>query len=149
MERQLVKTRDAIAPVDFNKQHFSEHSDILLMLSATNENWKSIRDKLSELVQEAQLVIKDWSGKKNTADWMQMLEADMEQYESLSTKLKQQGIDPGKYPHLLMLQKNIQKELSLIGEYRSLQQKLGIENKRCLSRLKKTGKCCQKRGKNF
>ena len=36
----------------------------------------------------------------------------MEQYESLSTKLKQQGIDPGRYPQLLMLEKNIQKELS-------------------------------------
>ena len=149
MERQLVKTRDAIAPVDFNKQHFSEHSDILLMLSATNENWKSIRDKLSELVQEAQLVIKDWSGKKNTADWMQMLEADMEQYESLSTKLKQQGIDPGRYPQLLMLQKNIQKELSLISEYRSLQQKLEIEKQEVFKQIEENRKMLSEKRQEF
>ena len=149
MERQLVKTRDAIAPVDFNKQHFSEHSDILLMLSATNENWKSIRDKLSELVQEAQLVIKDWSGKKNTAAWMQMLEADMEQYESLSTKLKQQGIDPGRYPQLLTLQKNIQKELSLISEYRSLQQKLGIEKQEVFKQIEENRKMLSEKRQEF
>ena len=149
MERQLVKTRDAIAPVDFNKQHFSEHSDILLILSATNENWKSIRDKLSELVQEAQLVINDWSGKKNTADWMQMLKADMEQYESLSTKLKQQGIDPSRYPHLLMLQKNIQKELSLISEYRSLQQKLEVEKQGVFKQIEENRKMLSEKRQEF
>ena len=149
MERQLAKTRDAIAPADFNKQHFSEHPDILLILSTTNENWKSIRDKLSELVQEAQSVINDWSGKKNTADWMQMLEADMEQYESLSTKLKQQGIDPGRYPQLLMLQKNIQKELSLISEYRSRQQKLEAEKQEVFKQIEENRKMLSEKRQEF
>ena len=149
MERQLAKTRDAIAPADFNKQHFSEHPDILLILSTTNENWKSIRDKLSELVQEAQSVINDWSGKKNTADWRQMLEADMEQYESLSTKLKQQGIDPGRYPQLLMLEKNIQKELSLISEYRSCQQKLEAEKQEVFKQIEENRKMLSEKRQEF
>ena len=129
MSRQLTETRVDIAPADFNRQHFSEHPDILSILEATNERWQAIRDKLSALEREAQSVIADWHAKKNAATWMQTLEADMAQYESLSTALKQQGIDPGRYPQLLTQQKSIQKELDLISEYRLRQEELEAEKR--------------------
>ena len=129
MSRQLTETRVDIAPADFNRQHFSERPDILSILEATNERWQAIRDKLSALEREAQSVIADWYAEKNAATWMQTLEADMEQYESLSTALKQQGIDPGRYPQLLTQQKSIQKELDLISEYRLRQGELEAEKR--------------------
>ena len=129
MSQRLAETRDAIAPADFNEQHFSEHTDILSVLRETNKKWLAIRDKLSTLAREAQSVITDWYAEKNAATWMQTLEADMEQYESLSTALKQQGIDPGRYPQLLTQQKSIQKELDLISEYRLCQGELEAEKR--------------------
>ena len=64
MSRRLAKTRDDIAPADFNRQHFSEHPDIASIVEATNESWQVISGKLSELVREAELVIDDWYVKK-------------------------------------------------------------------------------------
>ena len=149
MSRQLAKTRDAIAPADFNEQYFSEQPDILLILSATNEGWQAIRDKLSELVQEAQSVINDWYEKKNTAAWMQMFKADMEKYESLSTKLKQQGIDPSRYPQLLTQQKKTQKELGLISEYRLRQQELEGEKQEVFKQIEKNRKVLSEKRQEF
>ena len=149
MSRRLAETREGIAPAHFNEQHFSEHTDILSVLRETNKKWLAIRDKLSELVQEAQLVINDWSSKKNTADWMQMLEADIKQYESLSTKLKQQGIDPGRYPQLLTQQKNIQKELDLISEYRSRQKELDVEKRVVFEQIAENRKVLSEKRQEF
>ena len=149
MSRQLAKTRDAIAPADFNEQYFSEQPDILLILSATNEGWQAIRDKLSELVQEAQSVINDWYEKKNTAAWMQMFKADMEKHESLSTKLKQQGIDPSRYPQLLTQQKKTQKELGLISEYRLRQQELEGEKQEVFKQIEKNRKVLSEKRQEF
>ena len=149
MSRQLAETRKGIAPVHFNEQLFSEHTDILSVLRETNNKWLAIHDKLRALEQEAQSVINDWSDEKNTADWRQMLKADMEQYELLSTKLKQQDIDPSRYPQLLMLQKNIQKELDLISEYRSLQQKLETEKQEICRQIKENRKLLSEKRQEF
>lgn len=149
MSRQLAETRKGIAPVHFNEQLFSEHTDILSILRETNNKWLAIHDKLRALEQEAQSVINDWSDKKNTADWRQMLKADMEQYELLSTTLKQQGIDPSRYPQLLMLQKNIQKELSLTSEYRLLQQKLETEKQEICRQIEENRKLLSEKRQEF
>ena len=118
MSRRLVQTRDDIAPADFNRQHFSEHPDIASIVEATNESWQVISDKLSELVREAELVIDDWYAKKNAADWMRTLKTDMEQYESLSTKLEQQGIRSRQIsPAINATKEHYKKELDLISEY--------------------------------
>ena len=149
MSRQLTETRVDIAPADFNRQHFSEHPDILSILEATNERWQDIRDKLSVLEREAQSIIADWHAKKNAADWMQWLNADIKQYESLSTTLRQQGIDPNKYPQLLTQQKNIQKELDLISEYRSHQEELGVEKRVVFEQIAENRKVLSKKRQEF
>ena len=129
ISRRLAETREGIAPAHFNEQHFSEHTDILSVLRETNKKWLAIRDKLSALERETQSVITDWHAEKNAATWMQTLETDMEQYESLSTELEQQGIDPGRYPQLLTQQKSIQKELDLISEYQLREKELEAEKR--------------------
>ena len=149
MSRQLVKTRDAIAPADFNKQHFSEHPDILSLLEATNESWQTILNKASELVQEAESVIDDWHTKKNGADWMRTLKADMEQYESLSIELKQQGIDPSKYRQLLIQQKNIQKELEQTSEYQLREKELETEKQEVLKQIEENRKMLSEKRQEF
>ena len=149
MSGRLATTRDAIAPADFNRQHFSEHPDILSILSTTNESWQAIRDKLSALEREAQSVITDWYAEKNAATWMQTLEADMEQYESLSTKLEQQGIDPGRYPQLLTQQKSIQKELDLISEYQLREKESEAEKRAVFKQIEENRKVLSKKRREF
>ncbi len=149
MSRRLVQTRDDIAPADFNRQHFSEQPDIASIVEATNESWQVISDKLSELVREAELVINDWYAKKNAADWMRTLKTDMEQYESLSTKLEQQGIDPGRYPQLLTQQKSIQKELDLISEYQLSQKELEAEKQAVFKQIEENRKMLSKKRQEF
>ena len=149
MSRQLTETRTDITPADFNGQHFSERPDILSVLETTNERWQDIRDKLSVLEREAQSIIADWHAKKNAADWMRRLNADIKQYESLSTTLKQQGIDPNKYPQLLTQQKNIQKELDLISEYRSHQEELEVEKRVVFEQIAENRKVVSKKRQEF
>ena len=149
MSRRLVQTRDDIAPADFNRQHFSEHPDIASIVEATNESWQVISGKLNELVQEAELVIDDWYVKKNAADWMRNLKADMEQYELLSTQLKQQGIDPSRYRQLLTQQKNIQKELGLISEYQLSQKELETEKQDVLKQIEENRKVLSEKRQKF
>ena len=135
MSHQLLEIRDGIAPVYVNEQHFSEHTDILPALRAKNEKWLAIRCKLSELAGEAVAVIDEWHVEKDVADWMQALKADIKQYESLSTQLEQQNIDPAEYPRLLMQRKNKQKELNLISEYQARQEELEAEKRKVFRRI--------------
>ena len=149
MSHRLATTRDAIAPANFNRQLFSEHTDILSVLKAKNEKWEDIRDKLSELEREAELVINDWYAEKNVADWMRALKTDMEQYELLSTELKQQGIDPSRYPQLLTQQKNIQKELDLIDEYQLREKEREAEKREVFKQIKENRKILSKKRQEF
>ena len=128
---------------------FSEHTDILSVLKAKNEKWEDIRDKLSELEREAELVINDWYAEKNVADWMRTLKTDMEQYELLSTELKQQGIDPSRYPQLLTQQKNIQKELDLIDEYQLREKEREAEKREVFKQIKENRKILSKKRQEF
>lgn len=149
MGDQLVATRDAIAPADFDGQHFSEHPDILSSLETMNEKWQAIQDKLTTLEQEAQSVIADWHAEKNAADWMRTLKTDMEQYESLSTELKQQGIDPNRYPQLLTQQKSIQKELDLISKYQLREKELEAEKRVMFDQIVENRKELSKKRQEF
>ena len=145
----LAETRDDIAPADFNRQHFSEHPDILSILEATNERWQTISDKLSTLAREAESVIADWHTEKNAADWMRTLETDMAQYESLSTELEQQGIDPGRYRQLLTQQKNIQKELGRISEYQLREKELEAEKREVFKQIEENRKVLSEKRQKF
>ncbi len=136
MRDRLLETQGAIAPSDFNAQHFSEHADILTALETTNEKWQSIHDRFSKLAQEASSVITEWQTEKNTADWMQALKTDMAEYKRLRSKLEQQGIDPDRYPLLLTQQKNVQRELDSIGEHKSSLHKLEDEKQKVFVEIK-------------
>lgn len=120
MSSRLIDVRDNIEPVPIDEKNFEEHPEILSTLKTANERWKDINGTLSNLVAEAQSIIKDWKTEKNTGHWMRVLKEDMLKYESLSDELEQQGIDPKKYPQLLEQQKYVKNELDLIGEYEVL-----------------------------
>ncbi|MDE0012088.1 MAG: AAA family ATPase [Candidatus Poribacteria bacterium] len=149
MHNRLLDTQGAIAPADFNTQHFSEHTDILSTLKTTNKEWQSIHDRLSELVQEASSVITQWQTKKNTADWMQALKTDMAQYERLRSELEQQGIDPDRYPLLLMQQRNVQKELDSLNEHKSSLHKLEDERQKMFGEIKENRKILSENRQKF
>ena len=149
MRDQLLETQGAIAPSDFNAQHFSQHTDILSTLETTNEKWQSIHDVLSELVQEASSGIAEWQAEKNTADWMQALKTDMAQYEQLRSELEQQGIAPNRYPLLLIQQKSVQRELDLISEHQSRQQVLAADKQTVFEQIKKNRRAFSENRQKF
>ena len=149
MHDQLLETQDGIAPSDFNAQHFSEHTDILLILEIANEKWQSIHDGLSELVQGASSVIAEWQTTKNTAAWMQALKADMAQYERLRSQLEQQGIDPDRYPLLLAQQKHLQNELNSINEHKASLHKLENEKQKVFVEIKENRKMLSEKRQEF
>ena len=135
MSLRLSKMKDEIAPAQFREENFSEHPDILPDLRKANEKWRGISDKLDELAQEAMLVITQWQTEKNAAVWMQGLESDMKQYESLSSELELQGIDPDKYSQLLKQREDIQKDLDSIFEFKSRAKKLEDNKKALLDQI--------------
>ena len=149
MRDRLLETQSTIAPVDFNAQHFSQHTDILPTLETTKEKWQSIHDKISGLVQEASSVIAEWQTEKNTIAWMQALKTDMAEYEQLRSELEQQGIDPNRYPLLLTQQKQIQKQLDLISEHQSHQQVLEAEKQKVFEQIKKNRRALSENRQEF
>ena len=146
---RLLETQGAIAPADFNAQHFSKHTDILSAIETTNEKWQSIHDKLSELIQEANSVVAEWQTEKNVAPWMQELKSEIDQYEKSRSDLEQQDIDPKGYNLLLTQQKSIQKELDLINEYQSLLQTLESEKKDVFDQIKENRKTLSEKRQEF
>ena len=135
MSLHLSKMKDEIAPAQFREEHFAGHSDILLDLRKANEKWRGISDELDELAREAMLVITQWQTHKNAAVWMQGLESDVKQYESLSSELELQGIDPDKYSQLLKRREDIQKDLDSIFEFKSRAKKLEDYKKALLDKI--------------
>ena len=139
-QHHLLETLEKITPSDFNKEIFSENSDILSDLQKTNEKWWTIHNKLNELGQEAESILTEWQTEKYAAPWMQELKSDIEQYEQSRSDLEQQGIDPNRYNLLLTQQKSIQKELDQINEHRSRLQTLESEKKEEYDKIKKNRK---------
>ena len=137
---RLFETQENIVPSDFNKEIFSENSDILSDLQKTNDKWWTIHNKLNELGQEAESILTEWQTEKDAAPWMQELKSDIEQYEQSRSDLEQQGIDPNRYNLLLTQQKSIQKELDQINEHRSRLQTLESEKKEEYDKIKKNRK---------
>ena len=125
----LLNIQKNIVPSDYNKEIFSENSDILSDLQKTNDKWSTIHNKLNQLGQEAESILTEWQTEKDAAPWMQELKSDIEQYEQSRSEFEQKGIEPDKYHLLLTQQKNIQKELDLINEHQSHLQTLETEKK--------------------
>ncbi len=135
MSLRLSNMKDEIAPAQFREGHFAEHSDILLDLKKANEKWLGISDKLDDLAREAMLVITQWQTEKNAAVWMQELESDMKQYESISSEFEIQGIDPDEYSQLLKQQEDIQKDLDSILGHKSRAKELEDNKKALLDKI--------------
>ena len=146
---RLLETQGAIAPADFNTQHFGEHTDILMALETINEKWQSIDDRFSELTQEASSVITEWQTEKNTADWMQALKTDMAQYEQLRSELVQQGIDPDRYPLLLAQQQNLQKGLDSINEHKLSLHELADDKRKVFVKIKENRRILTEKRQEF
>ena len=136
----LLETLEKITPSDFNKEIFSENSDILSDLQKTNEKWWTIHNKLNQLGQEVELFLTEWQTEKDAALWMQKIKSDIERYEQSRSDLKQQDIDPNRYNWLLTQQKSIQKELDLINEHQSRLQTLETEKKVVYKKIKENRK---------
>ena len=145
----LLNIQENIVPSDYNKEIFSENSDILSDLQKTNDEWWTIHNKLNKLGQAAESILTEWQAEKNTADWMQALKTDIEQYEQLHSELEQQGINPDTYPLLLTQQKNLQKELDLINEHQSRLQTLETDKKVIFKKIKKNRKILSKNRQKF
>ena len=136
----LLETLKKIVPADFNTKIFSENSDILLDLQNTNDKWSDIHKKFEELCQEAESIPIEWQSEKDTAPWMKEIESDKVHYEQLRSDFEQQDIDPDRYNSLITQQKNIQKELDDIDEYRTRLQTSESEKKEELKKIKKNKK---------
>ena len=149
MSRQLTQLQNDIAPADLNTQHFIGHTDIWEVLERTNKNWQTISDRLKGLAQEAELILTDWHTEKNTSNWMQALKADITQYEHLRSELERQGINPDRYPMLLTQQKEMEKELALISEYRSRQKKLEAEKQSVFKNIEENRKTLTQNRQKF
>lgn len=138
MSERLSEIRGDIVPALFSEQNFTEHDDILSALRKTNEKWQSISNRLQDLVREARLVVQNWKNEKDRAVWMQALKVEMARYEQLRTQLEQQGIDPKKYPGLLLRQKILQEELQQIDRYKSRKAGLEDEKEKVLKQVKES-----------
>lgn len=149
MKDQLLEMKDGIVPANFNKQNFSEDSDILSVLEAENKKWYDLHAKLSELSQEAESIIANWDVEKSEGGWMKALTDDMAQYEQLHSGFEQQGIDPDKYPSLLRKLKSIQKDILLIKEHQVRYQELGSEKEGVFKQIEENRKELTEKRRNF
>ena len=139
-QHHLLETLEKITPSDFNKEIFSENSDILSDLQETNDEWWNIHKELNELGQKVESILTEWQTKKDAAPWMQELKLDIKQYEQSRSDLEQQDIDPDRYNWLLTQQKSIQKKLDQISDHRSHLQMLETEKKEAFDKIKKNRK---------
>ena len=145
----LLNIQKNIVPSDYNKEIFSENSDILSDLQKTNDKWSTIHNKLNQLGQEAESILTEWQTEKDAAPWMQELKSDIEQYEQSRSEFEQKGIEPDKYHLLLTQQKNIQKELDLINEHQSHLKTLETEKKVVFKKIKKNRKTLSENRQKF
>ena len=145
----LLNIQENIVPSDYNKEIFSENSDILSDLQKTNDKWWTIHNKLNQLEQEAESILTEWQTEKDGAPWMQKLKSDIEQYEQSRSEFEQKGIDPDKYHLLLTQQKSIQKELYLINEHQSHLQTLKTEKEVVFKKIKENRKTLSENRQKF
>ena len=149
MSDRLFEVQDSIAPGHFDERHFTGDANFLEFLKATNQKWKIISDKLSELAREGESVLIDWHAEKNEVDWVGSLKADIEEYEQLCSQLEQQDIDPNKYGQLLTQQKTKQEELQQIEKHKSRRECLTAEAKEIFGKIEENRKSLSENRRKF
>ena len=148
-QRQLLEIREKITPAEFNQELFSENNDVLLDIKRTKDKWSSIHNELKQLGKTAESIIHEWQTEKNAALWMQEFKSDIERYEQSRSEFEQKDIDPDKYHLLLTQQKNIKRELDLIGEYQALKQTLETEKQEVFDKIRKNREILTKNRQKF
>ena len=118
-----------------NKDIFDRHTDILKAISDTNKKWENLNKELTGLTQKAKDILNTWEQEKKRSLWMTSIKHDVEQYTTIQVQLKQQNIDPEKYPQLLISQSHYQKELDKIKEYTKSVEKYHQESQDVLKEL--------------
>ena len=149
MKSRLLETRDIVGPKDYNKQYFVTHPEISSAIEKTNHKWVTINEKLSELVDEAQLVIDEWNAAENNDEWMQKLKSDTDEYEQLCLHLESQGIDPNRYPSLLDKEKNTQIQLREISDGKIRHQELEKEKQQVFEQIIQNRKKMSEKRQSF
>lgn len=149
MSDQIEELGNSVGPVRFSAPSLDMDDEILSALKTANRKWGEIGDKLSALAREAQKISSDWEIEKETAAWMQALEADMDQFEQLRTQLAVQNIDPDRYPSLLIQLNNLHRELQQIGAHRSRVEELKEEKQEVFEGISKSRKELTERRKVF
>lgn len=149
MDSRLRKAQKEIAPISFGEQEFSEHQDMLQVLSDTNNQWIAINKDLSTLTETSEKIMRGWQEAKADAEWMKALNIDVEEYEQLRTQLEQQGIDPDKYPQLLQFQAQYQKELEEMDSYTESLARLDESKQQVLTDLQQNRKQLTKNRASF
>ena len=149
MKRKLLETHGIVIPKDFNNQYFSNHPEISSVIEKTIRKWTVINEKLSKLVDEAQLAIDEWNAAENNDEWMRKLESDIGRYEQLRTQLESQDIDPNKYPLLLERINKIQEQLREIDKSKIRYQKSKEEKREVYERIIQNRKKMSEKRQSF
>ena len=149
MKSKLLETHGIVVPKDFNDQYFINHPEISSVIEKTNQKWTVINEKLSKLVDEAQLAIDEWNAAENNEEWMRMLKLDMDKYKQLRSQLEMQDIDPNKYPLLLDRINKIQEQLREIDEAKIRYQDLKDEKQEVYDRIIQNRKKMTEKRQNF
>ena len=148
-QQQLLDTLEKITPAKFNQELFSENNDVLLDIKRTNDKWSFIHNELKQLGKTAESIIHEWQTEKDTALWMQEFKSDIERYEQSRSEFEQKDIDPDKYHLLLTQQKNLKRELDLIGEYQALKQTLETEKQELFDKIRENREILTKKRQEF
>ena len=125
----LNQISEDIIPSDIVEDIFVGQDAMLKSLQKSNDKWQKIHKQIKTITTEAKTITTDWQQEKQQALWMKDLKSEMSKYEQIKTQLTQQGIDPEKYPFLLMQQAQKQKDLGQISNYESELIKLKADKK--------------------
>ncbi|MDE0314670.1 MAG: ABC transporter [Candidatus Poribacteria bacterium] len=148
-QRQLLEIREKITPAEFNQELFSDNNDVLLDIKRTNDKWSTIHNELKKLGKTAESIINEWQTEKDAAPWMQEFKSDIERYEKSRSEFEQENINPDKYHLLLTQQKNIKRELDLIGEYQVQKQTLETEKQEVFDKIRENREILTEKRQEF
>ena len=148
-QQQLLEIGEKITPAEFNQELFSDNNDVLLDIKRTNDKWVSVYNELKKLGKTAESIIHEWKTEKDAAPWMQEFKSDIERYEKSRSEFEQKDIDPDKYHLLLTQQKNINRELALIGEYQDLKQTLETEKQELFEKIRENREILTEKRQEF
>ena len=143
----LDTNQNLFAPAE--KQVFEGEKLMSQDIENIHQKWQDMHGRLSALLQEAKDSLNDWEKTKAKALWVVDLKKDLAEYQKIQIEFKKQGIDPEKYPFLLILQSEYEKELKYIEEYRQSQKKYHQESQDVIKKIEENQKKLTERRQAF